>query len=446
MDNDAELLRRYAHEGAEDAFAELVRRHLNLVYSAALRQVNGDAHLAADATQLVFTDLARKAAAVANHRVLAGWLFTSTRFAAAKLVRSERRRHAREQEAQLMQELSPNDPAAQTDWRDVRPVLDEAISELSEHDREAILLRFFEGRDYAGVGAKLNLADNTARMRVERALDRLRAALEQRGVTSTSAALATALANQAVVAAPAGLAAAVTGAALAGGGVVAATVAGVGAASGSFMSMTTLQMGVSGALAVAGAAGLIIQANTNATLRDEIARLRDENTAIRSLEVENNRLARAELEVGEMRRDDTEFVRLQEEANVVRKRLQDVTRAQQTRAASQRMTQVFDISQLDQAPGPRFQARPQYPFEMRRAGISGEVVVDFIVDAEGEVRNAQAKRSSHAEFEPAAIEAVNKWKFNPGQKSGRAVATHMQVPIVFTLSTERPPSAEPMPR
>src|SRR5436190_24286509 len=105
MNDDSELLRRYADQGDEKAFAELVRRHVNLVYSAALRQVNGDAHLAADATQLVFTDLARKAGSLAGHRVLAGWLFTSTRFAAAKLIRGERRRHAREQEAQLMPEF-----------------------------------------------------------------------------------------------------------------------------------------------------------------------------------------------------------------------------------------------------------------------------------------------------------------------------------------------------
>src|SRR4051812_24512782 len=209
MTDDAELLRRYAEEAADDAFAELVRRHVNLVYSAALRQLNGDAHLAADATQLVFTDLARKAGKLAGHRVLAGWLFTSTRFATAKLVRGERRRQAREQEAQLMQELFQDDSAASLDWQRVRPVLDEALGELNENDREAILLRFFEGRDFAAVGARLNIADNTARMRVERALDKLRTLLERRGVTSTSAALATVLANQAVLAAPVGLAASV---------------------------------------------------------------------------------------------------------------------------------------------------------------------------------------------------------------------------------------------
>ena len=98
--------------------------------------------------------------------------------------------------------------------------------------------------------------------------------------------------------------------------------------------------------------------------------------------------------------------------------------------------EVFDISKLDQIPVARFQARPQYPFEMRRAGIAGEVVVDFIVDSAGDVRNAYAIRSSQREFEAAAVQAVSKWKFRPGKKGGRNVNTHMQVPIVFTLNEE----------
>lgn len=97
---------------------------------------------------------------------------------------------------------------------------------------------------------------------------------------------------------------------------------------------------------------------------------------------------------------------------------------------------VFDISMLDQIPVARFQARPQYPFEMRRAGIAGEVVVDFIVDTNGDVQNAYALRSSQREFEAAAVQAVSKWKFKPGRKGGRDVPTHMQVPIVFTLNEE----------
>jgi protein TonB len=99
--------------------------------------------------------------------------------------------------------------------------------------------------------------------------------------------------------------------------------------------------------------------------------------------------------------------------------------------------EIFDISKLDQVPSARFQARPQYPFEMRRAGISGEVLVDFIVDTNGDVRNAYAVHSSQREFESAAVQAVSKWKFRAGRKNGHAVFTHMQVPIVFTLDQDQ---------
>jgi protein TonB len=99
--------------------------------------------------------------------------------------------------------------------------------------------------------------------------------------------------------------------------------------------------------------------------------------------------------------------------------------------------EVFDISKLDQQPVAKFQARPQFPFEMRRAGISGEVLVDFIVDTNGDVRNAFAVHSSQREFEASAVQAVSKWKFRPGRKNGHAVFTHMQVPIVFTLNEDQ---------
>ncbi|MGA2281423.1 MAG: hypothetical protein ABSG80_14100 [Verrucomicrobiota bacterium] len=88
---DSELLRRYAGTHSEEAFAELVRR-----------QVNGDAHLAQDVAQAVFTDLARKVASLARHAVLTGWLYTSAHFAAAKIARTENRHQAREQEVHTM--------------------------------------------------------------------------------------------------------------------------------------------------------------------------------------------------------------------------------------------------------------------------------------------------------------------------------------------------------
>lgn len=350
-----------------------------------------------------------------------------------------------------MQNLDANDPAAQLDWQRVRPVLDEVIGELGEGEREAILLRFFEGRDYTSIGAKLNLAANTARMRVERALDKLRERLERRGLRSTSAALATALAQQAVVAAPAGLAATVTGAALAGGTALAGaalvgTTSGTAtvAAGASFMSITKLQIGLASAVAIAGATGFVVQAETNESLRREIATLRTETAAIETLKTENRQLARQVVQTADMRTDDAEFGRLQEEATTLRTRLQQVAKLEQQRAAAL-ANSVYDISTLDRAPAPRFQARPQYPADMRAAGITGEVVVDFLVDTNGDVQKAYAARSSQREFESAAVDAVNKWKFKPGQKTGRDVNTHMQVPIVFSLDGVGAKSAPPGP-
>src|SRR4051812_20566921 len=137
MPDDAQLLRCYAEEKSDAAFAELVRRYLDLVYSAALRQVGGDVHRAQDVAQVVFTALARKAGSLTAHPVLAGWLYTATQHAAAKVIRSEVRRHEREQEALAMSETFSPD-AATIDWAHLRPVLDAAMSELGDSDREAV--------------------------------------------------------------------------------------------------------------------------------------------------------------------------------------------------------------------------------------------------------------------------------------------------------------------
>jgi RNA polymerase sigma factor (sigma-70 family) len=443
MIEDAELLRRYVEENAEDAFAELVRRHVNLVYSAALRQLNGDVHFAADATQLVFTDLARKAAALCQHRVLAGWLFTSTRFATAKLVRTERRRQAREQEAHLMQELTHDNPAEQLDWQRVRPVLDDVIGELKEQDREAILLRFFEGQDYAAVGARLHLNDNTARMRVERALDKMRALLVRRGVNSTTAALAAALGSQAVMAAPTGLAASVTGAALAGGVAIAgAATGGTLAAAGTFMSVTKLQIGLASAVVAAGTAGFVMQADASSALRDELDALREHSRQVAELESDTVRLARTAAEIADLRIDGARVVQLRQDVAVLERDLQARmakparTRASRTYSGVPRTLiegPVFDIVKLDQTPKPKFQAPPIYPADLRKSEVGGTVVVDFVVNDKGEVQNAFALRSTQREFEASAIEAVSRWKFEPGQKEGLPVNARMQMPIVYTL-------------
>jgi RNA polymerase sigma factor (sigma-70 family) len=172
----------------------------------------------------VFIQLARNAGVVAQRDDLVGWLYTTTHHAAANLKRAESRRQAREQEAHTMHD-SVYEPAGDASWKQLRPVLDEAMLELGEMDRRALLLRFFEEARFTELGRRLGVSEDAARMRVDRALDKLRVLLARRGITSTSAALAGMFTSQSAVAAPAGLASAVTGAALAGasGGAVTAT-------------------------------------------------------------------------------------------------------------------------------------------------------------------------------------------------------------------------------
>lgn len=215
--SDTELIHQFVRNGSEGAFTELLRRHVDLVYSAALRQVGPDVQAAEDLTQTVFTDLARKAGKLQEHSSLTGWLYTSTRLAATQHRRTEVRRLARETAAHAMSQLLSSD-APEPDWNQLRPVLDEAMHDLNEADREAVLLRFFEKRPYAEIGTRLGLSENTARMRVERALDQLHAALAKRGVTSTAAALGLALGAHAVAAAPAGIVERIGAAALTGSG------------------------------------------------------------------------------------------------------------------------------------------------------------------------------------------------------------------------------------
>lgn len=254
MNDDSELLRRYADERAEDAFAEIVRRHIGLVYHAALRQT-GDASLAEEVTQSVFTDLARKAGSLVGRESIMGWLFTSARFAATKAKRGERRRQAREQEIFAMHEFT-HDSTAAADWARLRPVIDEALHALDARYREAVLLRFFEGRPLAEVGQKLAVSEDTARVRVARALDKLQGLLARRGITSTTAALGVAMAGQAGAAVPVGLAVSVTS-----GAMLAATVAGGVGAVGilNFMSLSKTVVGVAGVIAVLSVATVIFE-------------------------------------------------------------------------------------------------------------------------------------------------------------------------------------------
>jgi RNA polymerase sigma factor (sigma-70 family) len=287
MQEDLELLRRYNAEHSEDAFTELVRRQVDLVYSAALRLADGDTHRAEDVTQQVFTELARQAQKLARHPALTGWLYTTTRRMALRARRTEWRREAREQEAHTMNELL-RETAPGQNWNELRPVLDEAMHRLGDADRLALLLRYFQNKSLRDVGLALGLSENAARMRVERALNKLRVQLARRGVTSTVAALALMLTGNAVTAAPAAFVTTLSGASLAG----AAAGTGTTLTLLKIMSATKLKLGIISAIVVAGlATPLVMQHEAQAKLRGENGVLRRQLDGLAVLQTDNLRLA-----------------------------------------------------------------------------------------------------------------------------------------------------------
>ncbi len=427
---DAELLRRYADHADQAAFAELVARRLPLVYSAALRQVDGDAHLARDVAQSVFTDLARKAAGLADRPVLAGWLYTSTGYAAAKAVRAEQRRRRREREAQIMEDLT-RDAEPEADWDALRLVIDAALCELGERDREAVLLRFFENRGFAEVGQRLGIGENGARMRVERALDKLHAALARRGIRSSAAALGAALGAHAVVAAPSGLAATIAAAAP-----VSATVGVVGL----LMSVTKLQWAAGTVVLAAGALTGVVQYRADAALAGDVAQLRAMGDDVVA---EYQRLRAPSTGRDELERLRAAAAELPELQQRTRERIDELQKLQATKAARAKLLpasakataagEVFDAAQLDAMPRPVKQVPPAYPAALRDFGITGRARVSFVIDAAGKVVDAKVLSSTHDAFEKPALDALAEWQFAPGQKNGAAVNARVQMDLVFDV-------------
>lgn len=437
-DEDTRDLQRFAGDGDEHAFAALVQRHLGLVYSAALRQVNGDAHLAHDVAQSVFTDLARKAQALAPRAAtLAGWLYTSTHHAAAKAVRTEQRRRRREQEAQAMDELH-SDPAHDAAWAQLRPHLDALMQRLDRSDREALVQRFFTGRSFAELGAALGVSENGARMRVDRALQKLRHQLERRGIHSTVGALGAVLATEAVAAAPAGLAAGVTSAALANAAAAGLAGAGIG-----ILGMTHVQSTILALATAAGAAVVGVHVHEQRRLQAELQAgpaIAPETPAGAPTPIVGDASRTARLDQLRVEREALQerLARLAQPRDPGEARRKTVDPASWPPpgrlAATAFAGETVDMGQVDVLPEPVRQLPPAYPWDLR--GIPGEATVSFVITADGEIADVQPEDATHPAFAIAAMDAVARWGFKAAQKNGAAVNVRVVQPMRFVWAEE----------
>ena len=313
-----DLLRQYAQEGSEQAFAALVDRHLNLVYATSLRQVKSP-QLAEEAAQSVFLSLARNASSLKPDTILTAWLYRVARHAAIDLIRAESRRQWREQ---IAFELS-NMKSDSSEWARIEPLLDEALEALEETDRNAILLRYFENKSLREVGETLGTSEDAARKRVSRAIEQLRSLFSQRGVAVGVSGLAAALCAQAAHAAPAGLNATISAAVALSGGAIqqASTIAATKAITMTFIQKTLI------AAAIAVAVGTeIYQARLGLQWREQTQALQQQQESLagqnRRLQQERdeaaNKLAHLQQELGRIHSDTAALAKLRGEVAKLR--------------------------------------------------------------------------------------------------------------------------------
>lgn len=282
--DDISLLRQYASSGSEAAFETLVNRRIGFVYSAALRQVR-DPQLAEEVTQTVFIVLAQKAGSIPEQTMLTGWLFNTTRFTALAQIRAAAKRRNHEHEVQMETEIKAGteDPL----WKQMSPMLDDALSTLGEKDRRAVLLRFFEDKSLAELGNSLGSGEEAARKRVSRALEKLHAYFLRRGVSSTTALIATTISTHSVHSAPAALAKSVTVIALAKGAAAGGST--LALTKGALKLMAWSKTQTAAVVVVAGMAAVsVIQHRSKASLSDENQALRQQ---LQSVQADNERIS-----------------------------------------------------------------------------------------------------------------------------------------------------------
>lgn len=325
MTDGQTLLADYAKRGSEAAFRELVARYLDLVYSTAVRLADGDTHRAEDVAQIVFVDLARRAGSLSSEVRLGGWLHRHTCFVAAKTLRGERRRQSRERMAVEMNALPDHSEAR---LAEVAPMLDEAINQLGATDRAAVLLRFYERLDFRGVGEALGTNESAAQKRVTRALEKLHVLLRRQGVKLSIAVLGSALAAEAVKAAPAGLAASISGTAMA------SAAAGSGSLFTLLQNMAATKLRTSVIAAVIAASVLmpvLMQRQAQARLVEQDKQARARSEQLSQSTADNQGLARllTEAEIATSSEDGQfrEVLRLRGEVGLLKSKVREMTLA-----------------------------------------------------------------------------------------------------------------------
>jgi RNA polymerase sigma factor (sigma-70 family) len=284
--DDMTLVRAYALEGSEEAFAQLVSHHVHLVYSVALRSV-GDAHLAEEVAQTVFILLARKARTLGADTILSGWLCRAARNAASDALKSNRRRRQREETAAMQTLGAEPEPDP---WARIAPLLDDAMHSLGTAEHDAIVMRYLEGKEWRDVGAAIGAGEDAARMRANRGLENLRAYFNRRGIGLSATGLAAAMVANGIQAAPPGLAASATAAALSGSTAASLAIA------AKTVAMTTLQKTLVAAALAAAVGACLYEARQAAEARGQADVLRARVAALdartRSLQTERDQAVR----------------------------------------------------------------------------------------------------------------------------------------------------------
>ncbi len=413
--NDLDLLRQFARDRAQDAFSELVKRHLNLVYSAALRQVRSP-QLAEEIAQSVFADLARDANKLKAETILTAWLYAVTRRTAIDVIRKESRRQLREQIAVEMNAMN----TAEANWTDIEPLLDEAVAALDEADRSAILLRYFGNKSLCEVGDALGISDDTAQKRVSRAVERLRDFFSKRKITVGTGGLTILISANAVQSAPVGLAVAISATAvLTGTAVQTSTVI----AATKTIAMTTIQKTlITATLAVVAGAG-IYEARQAAQLRDQVQTLQQQQEPlaeqIQQLQSERddatNRLAALLAENSRLKNspNQNELLKLRGEATRLRLDSQELARLKAGQTKSQNDGQDPLLSRMNQLKK-LINDKPELGIpEMQLLTPQDwlNVVAAADLGTENGVRQALSRLRSAAKlaFAPLLQEALNKY-------------------------------------